>query len=315
MVHGKFEFSSKMQTVEIYSPIRDEQGKLTGLNHEAIFYDPESLVEPIRIVRTLTRMGGLEEGNPYSFIECVPNIYAVKGKATPVTPGQVIQYEVPDMYGRPWARTWQKYFEPGMQDQDEARERRRDVQLRHAGASAGEQEALISQHAASASLPGAVDDSGGPGRRHPPLQAHHSFASYDMNATRIVTGVVTRVNPDANHTADLLCADERGAQERAARCGQQAVDLGGGHGRLRRRGAGRHLGVLLSAGYGVQPLDCIRSAMATPRVSAKGRCSSALVARHPRPASTATRWMAIPGWALATCRRQQRQRPLLPSSR
>jgi len=32
-----------------------------------------------------------------------------------------------------------------------------------------------------------------------PLQAHHSFASYDMNATRIVTGVVTRVNPDANH--------------------------------------------------------------------------------------------------------------------
>jgi hypothetical protein len=32
-----------------------------------------------------------------------------------------------------------------------------------------------------------------------PLLAHHSFASYDMNKTIVVTGVVTRVNPDANH--------------------------------------------------------------------------------------------------------------------
>lgn len=32
-----------------------------------------------------------------------------------------------------------------------------------------------------------------------PLQAHHSFAAYDMNATKVLTGVVTRVNPDANH--------------------------------------------------------------------------------------------------------------------
>lgn len=30
-------------------------------------------------------------------------------------------------------------------------------------------------------------------------QAHHSFASYDMNKTEVMTGVVTRVNPDANH--------------------------------------------------------------------------------------------------------------------
>jgi len=31
------------------------------------------------------------------------------------------------------------------------------------------------------------------------VQAHHSFASYDMNRTQVFTGVVTRVNPDANH--------------------------------------------------------------------------------------------------------------------
>jgi len=31
------------------------------------------------------------------------------------------------------------------------------------------------------------------------LQAHHSFAMYDMQAIRVFTGVVTRVDPAANH--------------------------------------------------------------------------------------------------------------------
>jgi hypothetical protein len=50
-VHSAFEFSNAMQTIEIYSPNRDADGNFLGLNHEAIFYDPEALVEPIRIVR------------------------------------------------------------------------------------------------------------------------------------------------------------------------------------------------------------------------------------------------------------------------
>ena len=32
-----------------------------------------------------------------------------------------------------------------------------------------------------------------------PLQAHHSFAMYDMQVVRTFTGVVTRVDPAANH--------------------------------------------------------------------------------------------------------------------
>ncbi|HEU4619355.1 MAG TPA: hypothetical protein VFV10_15060 [Gammaproteobacteria bacterium] len=39
-VHGAFEYSNKMQAIEIYSPNRDDNGKFVGLNHEAIFYDP-----------------------------------------------------------------------------------------------------------------------------------------------------------------------------------------------------------------------------------------------------------------------------------
>ncbi len=32
-----------------------------------------------------------------------------------------------------------------------------------------------------------------------PARAHHSFASYNMDQVKVLTGVVTRVNPDANH--------------------------------------------------------------------------------------------------------------------
>jgi hypothetical protein len=32
-----------------------------------------------------------------------------------------------------------------------------------------------------------------------PALAHHSFGSYNLTVTHVVTGVVTRVNPDANH--------------------------------------------------------------------------------------------------------------------
>jgi hypothetical protein len=32
-----------------------------------------------------------------------------------------------------------------------------------------------------------------------PVRAHHSFAAYNMDIIKVFTGVVTRVNPDANH--------------------------------------------------------------------------------------------------------------------
>jgi len=113
--HGAFEFSNKMQTVEIYTPVRDAKGKVTALNHEAVFYDPEALVEPIRMIRNYARLGGFETGNPIEYIECIPTIFPVKGHATPVVAGETIEYEIPDMYGRPWAQMWEKYFEQGME--------------------------------------------------------------------------------------------------------------------------------------------------------------------------------------------------------
>ena len=85
------------------------------MNHETILYDPEALVEPVRIVRNFQKTSGFEEGDPYVFIECVQTIFPVNGTPRPVSPGTVIELEVPDMYGRPWAHIWEKYWEQGME--------------------------------------------------------------------------------------------------------------------------------------------------------------------------------------------------------
>jgi hypothetical protein len=114
-VHGNPEFSGQLQTIEIYTPWRDSAGKFLGLIHEGIFYDPEALVEPIRMVRTLERISGFDEGDPYTFIECVQTIFPLDGRASRAIPGTVIPFEVPDMYGRPWAQMWEKHFEKEMQ--------------------------------------------------------------------------------------------------------------------------------------------------------------------------------------------------------
>ena len=113
--HVAYEHSNLLQTIEIYTPNRDADGNFLGLNHEAIFYDPEALVEPVRIVRNYVKTSGFEEGDPFVFIECVQTIYPIDGRATPVAPGQVIEYKVPDMYGRPWAQIWDEYFEQDME--------------------------------------------------------------------------------------------------------------------------------------------------------------------------------------------------------
>ena len=118
-VHAGMEFSSKLQAIEIYTPNRDANGEIYGLNQEAIFYDPEALVEPIRMVRNLEKQGDLNSGEPYTFIECIQTIFNVEGVPTPVAPGEVIYYHIPDMYGRPWAQNWEEFHEEGMQGEEE----------------------------------------------------------------------------------------------------------------------------------------------------------------------------------------------------
>lgn len=117
--HGAHEFSNKLQTIEIYTPRKDASGQLIGLKHEVVFYDEEAFLEPVRIVHYLDKVGELDEGDPFQIIECIPQTFPIDGHATPMTPGATFEYTVPDIYGRPWARIWERYHEEGMERPEE----------------------------------------------------------------------------------------------------------------------------------------------------------------------------------------------------
>jgi hypothetical protein len=86
-----------------------------------VLYDAEALVDPIRIVQRMDKQADFADPkvNPIAFTECIQTIYPVNGTAAPLTPGRVIEFEVPDMYGRPWAQMWEKHWERGMDRPDE----------------------------------------------------------------------------------------------------------------------------------------------------------------------------------------------------
>ena len=113
--HGAHEFSNELQTIEVYTSRRDASGAHVGLRHEIVLYDDEAFVEPVRIVHYLEKQGDLNEGEPFQVFECVPSIFPVDGRATPVVPGKPFEYTLPDTFGRPWAQIWERYHEAGMQ--------------------------------------------------------------------------------------------------------------------------------------------------------------------------------------------------------
>lgn len=113
--HGGFEFSNSFQSVEIYTPRIDADGKQIGIQHELVLYDEEALVDPVRIVQLWNKLGDLNDNDPFVFMECVPHMFPIDGVATPVTPGTTFEYTYLDMYGRPWAQVWEGYHEEGME--------------------------------------------------------------------------------------------------------------------------------------------------------------------------------------------------------
>lgn len=113
--HTSWEFSYALEAIEIMTPVTDEDGVLLGLDWEAVIYDSEALVEPVRILWHRYFEQTWSSADRMTFIECTTTLYPVNGFATQVAPGQVIEYRVPDMFGRPWAQTWEESFEQDME--------------------------------------------------------------------------------------------------------------------------------------------------------------------------------------------------------
>ena len=115
--HVMFENSSLLETVETFKPALDANGNFVGLDHEAIFYDPEAFVAPVRTTFRFQRMATPQDPDRrYTFIECLSNIYNVDGRPTQLSPSDP---RFVDYYGRPWAKNWEKFFEAGWEKPDE----------------------------------------------------------------------------------------------------------------------------------------------------------------------------------------------------
>jgi hypothetical protein len=114
VTHGVFEFSGRLQTVEIFTPRHGPNGELAGIEHEVVLYDPEAFVEPLRLIQVHVKTGELEDVDPFIYGRCIQTIFPVNGRPLPLSPGATFDYTVPDIYGRPWAQIWERYFEQHM---------------------------------------------------------------------------------------------------------------------------------------------------------------------------------------------------------
>jgi len=114
--HSMFEFSDKLETVETYKPVINN-GKFVGLEHEAIFYDPEAFVAPLHVNMRFVRGATLDDATRrYTYIECLSNLRNVNGRPAQLTAGDP---RFIDYYGRPWAQNWEQYFEVGWDKPDD----------------------------------------------------------------------------------------------------------------------------------------------------------------------------------------------------
>jgi hypothetical protein len=112
MSHSMMEYSNELEVIETIR--RADDGK--GLVIDAVFYDTEAFVQPLRIVTPWTRTGGIDAPNRrYNFVECRVESGIVLGpdgrpsQLTPFDEGFI------DFLGRPWAQNWEKFFEQGWQ--------------------------------------------------------------------------------------------------------------------------------------------------------------------------------------------------------
>lgn len=108
--HSMFEFSSKMEAIEVFTPSPD--GKT--INVATTFYDPEAFLRPLHSEQGWEKRRGLDDQEQrFMFVECRVQSTIVNGpdgKPTQLIPGDPGYI---DYFGRPWAENWEAHFEKG----------------------------------------------------------------------------------------------------------------------------------------------------------------------------------------------------------
>ncbi|HEY1307069.1 MAG TPA: hypothetical protein VGF24_26120 [Vicinamibacterales bacterium] len=108
--HSMFEFSNKMETIEVFRPSAD--GKTITV--DATFYDPEAFTRPLHTVTPWERVAAPDDQQTrFSFVECRVQSTIVNGPDGRPTQTTFVDDGYIDYFGRPWAQNWEKHFEKG----------------------------------------------------------------------------------------------------------------------------------------------------------------------------------------------------------
>ncbi|MBM3818010.1 MAG: hypothetical protein FJW14_03170 [Acidimicrobiia bacterium] len=110
--HSMFEYSSRMETVEVFRPSAD--GKTITV--EATFYDPEAFTRPLHTVTPWERVRNLDDPEArFTLVQCRVQSTIVNGPDGKPTQLTFLDDGYIDYFGRPWAQNWEKHFEEGWQ--------------------------------------------------------------------------------------------------------------------------------------------------------------------------------------------------------
>jgi hypothetical protein len=108
--HSMFEFSSSMETVEVFRPSAD--GKTITV--ETTFYDPEAFTRPLHAVTPWQFTVGIDDPEArHTFVECRVQSTILNGPDGRPTQLTFLDEGYIDYFGRPWAQNWEKHFEQG----------------------------------------------------------------------------------------------------------------------------------------------------------------------------------------------------------
>ena len=114
--HSMFEFSSKMETIEVFTPSAD--GKTITV--DTTFYDPEAFTRPLHTVTPWQLRTGLDDPDRrFNFVECRVQSTIVNGPDGRPTQLHSRRPGFIDYFGRPWAQNWEEHFEKGWMKPEE----------------------------------------------------------------------------------------------------------------------------------------------------------------------------------------------------
>jgi hypothetical protein len=111
--HAAFEHSNQMQTIEIYTPNRDEDGDVPRPQSRGDSLRPGSAVEPVRIIMQYRQAQRIRRGRPAALHRVRADDLSARGDVHAGHARPRHRVRGARHVRAPWAHIWEQYWEAG----------------------------------------------------------------------------------------------------------------------------------------------------------------------------------------------------------